>query len=62
MEREKVKAQIDSLLQDSSDSVLNEVLNYLNTVKEHSSSTIELSQNLRHILHEDKELLHKLAQ
>ena len=62
MEREKIKDEINDLLSDSPDVVLVEILDYLNTIKNRNANSVGLSQNLRKILYEDKELLEKLAQ
>ena len=62
MERERIKDEINDLLKDSPDVVLVEVLDYLNTIKNKDAGSIGLSQNLRKILSQDKELLEKLAQ
>lgn len=62
MEREKIKDEINDLLSDSPDVVLVEILDYLNTIKNRNANFVGLSQNLRKILYEDKELLEKLAQ
>ena len=61
MSREEVKLKITELLENTPESVLNEVLDYLKTVKGKSANNVTLSQNLRRILNEDKELLERLA-
>ena len=62
MSREEVKTAINQLLDDTPEQVLQEVLDYLKSVQEKSEQSVSLSQNLRTILTEDKELLERLAQ
>lgn len=62
MSREEVKTAINKLLENSSEQVLKEVFDYLKSVEGKSNNTVKLSQNLRTILAEDKELLERLAQ
>lgn len=62
MSREEVKTAIKQLLDNSSEQVLQEVFDYLKSVEGKSSNSVKLSQNLRTILTEDKELLERLAQ
>ncbi|GAA5026939.1 hypothetical protein GCM10011506_13090 [Marivirga lumbricoides] len=61
MSREEVKTAINQLLETTSEQVLQEVFDYLKSVQGKSEKTVSLSQNLRKILTEDKELLEKLA-
>ncbi len=62
MSREEVKIAINELLEHAPEPALQEVFNYLKLVQDKSESSIALSQNLRRILAEDKELLSRLAQ
>ena len=62
MSREEVKTAINALLDNTSEEVLQEVFDYLRTVQGKSKESVFLSQNLRTILTEDKELLERLAQ
>ena len=62
MSREQVKTAISELLDNTSEQVLQEVYDYLKSVQGKSTESISLSQNLRTILTEDKELLERLAQ
>ena len=62
MSREQVKTAISELLENTSEEVLHEVYDYLKSVQSKSTKSISLSQNLRTILTEDKELLERLAQ
>jgi hypothetical protein len=61
MSREEVKTAIKQLLDNTSEEVLKEVFDYLKTVNQKSQDSVTLSQNLRTILTEDKELLERLA-
>lgn len=61
MSREEVKTAINQLLDNTSEEVLNEVFDYLKAVNQESKQSVSLSQNLRTILSEDKELLERLA-
>lgn len=61
MSRQEIQSAINQILENTPDSVLNEVLDYLNAVKNQSEQTVVMSQNLRTILAEDKELLGRLA-
>ncbi|MFY0605873.1 MAG: hypothetical protein JXR10_04105 [Cyclobacteriaceae bacterium] len=62
MSREEVKTAISELLDNTSEQVLQEVYDYLKSVQGKTNETVSLSQNLRTILTEDKELLERLAQ
>lgn len=62
MSREEVKTAISELLDNTSEQVLREVFDYLKSVQGKSNASVSLSQNLRTILTEDKELLERLAQ
>ena len=61
MSRQELKTAINEILENTPDSVLNEVLDYLNSVKNKPEQTVTISHNLRTILTEDKELLERLA-
>ena len=61
MSRQELKTAINEILENTPDSVLNEVLDYLNSVKNKPEQTVTMSHNLRTILTEDKELLERLA-
>lgn len=62
MSREEVKTAINQLLDNSSEEVLQEVFHYLKCTESKSNYSVTLSQNLRTILTEDKQLLERLAQ
>ncbi|MDW3209049.1 MAG: hypothetical protein R8N23_04235 [Reichenbachiella sp.] len=61
MSRDEVKTAIKELLDNTPEQVLQEVYDYLKSVQGKSESSVSLSQNLRTILSEDKELLERLA-
>jgi hypothetical protein len=62
MSREEVKTAISELLDNTPEQVLQEVFDYLKSVQGKTNESVSLSQNLRTILTEDKELLERLAQ
>jgi len=62
MSREEVKTAINQLLDNTPEQVLQELYTYLKSVQGKSEQSVSLSQNLRTILTEDKELLERLAQ
>lgn len=62
MSREEVKTAINELLDNTPEQVLQEVFDYLKSVQGKTNESVSLSQNLRTILTEDKELLERLAQ
>ncbi|MFY0654671.1 MAG: hypothetical protein JXQ96_21740 [Cyclobacteriaceae bacterium] len=62
MSRKEVKTAISELLDNTPEQVLQEVFDYLKSVQGKSNESVSLSQNLRTILTEDKELLERLAQ
>lgn len=62
MSREEVKTAISELLDQAPEPALQEIFDYLVSVLGKPDSSVKLSQNLRTILTEDKELLSRLAQ
>lgn len=62
MSRDEVKTAINQLLDNTPEQALQEVFDYLKSVQGKSDQSVSLSQNLRTILSEDKELLERLAQ
>lgn len=62
MSKEEVKTAISALLDDAPQKALEQVLEYLQSVKGQSEKSIKRAENLRRILEEDKGLLSKLAQ
>jgi hypothetical protein len=61
MTTQQIKAEIIKVLDTFPDTVLEDILKYLKTVKSKSHKQYKLSQDIKHILNEDQELLEKLA-
>ena len=61
MSREEVKSEINKMLENIPEEALQEVFDYLKSVKDKSNASISLSTNLQTILMEEKELLQRLA-
>ncbi len=62
MTAKQIKTEIQKLLDTIPDVVLENILEYLKALQSKSVDSISLSQNMRKILIEDRELLEKLAQ
>ncbi len=62
MATSQIKSRIKRALDNVPESVLEEILNYLEEIQEKSPDQVVMSQRFRKILAEDKELLDKLAQ
>lgn len=62
MTPKQIKKEISDVIDNIPDDVLKDVLEYLKSLSNKSKNNIQLSQNLRKILDEDKILLEKLAQ
>jgi hypothetical protein len=62
MSTKELKERINKVLDSIPDEVLEEVLKYLKSLTNKSKDNIILSQNLKRILEEDKNLLERLAQ
>lgn len=58
----EVKTKIHRVVDELPESILQGVLDYLNLVQHQSVENINLSNNLKKILEEDKELFERLAQ
>jgi hypothetical protein len=61
MSTKELKEEINKVLSDAPDEILESVLDYLKGLLSKSNPHAILSNNLNRILHEDKELLEKLA-
>ncbi len=61
MSTQELKEEINKVLSEAPDEILESVLDYLMELLSKSESDAILSSNLSRILHEDKELLEKLA-
>jgi len=62
MSTKELKERINKVLDSIPDEVLEEVLKYLKSLTNKSKEDMLLSQNLKRILEEDKNLLERLAQ
>jgi len=58
----EIKTEIQKVLDQVPESVLEDVLDFLKELQNKSADQIKLTNNLRKILSEDRELLEKLAQ
>jgi hypothetical protein len=61
MSTKELKEEINKVLNDAPDELLESVLDYLKGLLSNSKSNAIISSNLNRILHEDKELLERLA-
>jgi hypothetical protein len=61
MTTSEIKSAINKILDTLPENVLIHILNYLQVLSTQSGDQIALSQNMRKILNEDRELLEKLA-
>jgi mRNA-degrading endonuclease RelE of RelBE toxin-antitoxin system len=57
----EIKNEIKKTIDDLPETILNDVLEYLNELKNTSKEKVRLSKNLSSILREDKGLLQRLA-
>lgn len=62
MTAREIKSEIQKTLDNIPEDVLQDILGYLKELQNKSSDQAKLGKNLRDILKEDKELLHRLAQ
>jgi hypothetical protein len=62
MTTQEIKSEIQDLLDKIPESILEDILSYLKEVETKSEDQITASRNISKILHEEKELLEKLAQ
>ena len=61
MSTKELKEEINKVLNNAPDELLESVLDYLKELLSGSKSTALISSNLNRILHEDKEVLERLA-
>jgi hypothetical protein len=61
MSNKEIKEEIHKAIENIPDSLLQDILEYLNQLKGVKKDALILSRNLGTILREDKELLQKLA-
>ena len=62
MTKTQIKSEIQKVLDGVPENVLKDVLDFLKELQNQPADKIKLTNNLRQILSEDKELLEKLAQ
>ncbi|MFS4417912.1 hypothetical protein [Maribacter sp. 2307ULW6-5] len=62
MTTRQIKSRIKKALDNVPENLLEDILNYLEEIQGKSADEVVLSQRLRKILSEDRELLEKLAQ
>lgn len=61
MTTKQIKSEIQKLLDTVPDDVLQDLFDYLKEAQKQSRNQAELTSHLRKIIHEDRELLEKLA-
>ncbi len=61
MTTQQLKSEIQKLLDNVPENVLQDLLEYLREAQKYTKDQAELSNYLRKIIHDDKELLEKLA-
>ncbi len=62
MSKTEIKSEIQKVLDSVPENILQDVLDFLKELQDQPADKIRLTNNLRQILSEDKELLEKLAQ
>lgn len=61
MTKLQIKTEIDKILESVPENVLVNVLDFLKEIQTQSEEKVEMANNIRQILAEDKELLERLA-
>jgi len=61
MTTKQIKSEIQKLLDTVPDDVLQDLFDYLKEAQKQTRNQAELTSHLRKIIHEDRELLEKLA-
>lgn len=61
MTAKELKSEIQKLLDSVPENVLQDLLHYLKEAQKQTGNQAELSSHLRKIIHEDRDLLEKLA-
>ena len=61
MTKTEIKSEIQRVLDNVPDNVLQDILGLLQDLQDHPNRLLEITNSLRKILNEDKELLEKLA-
>lgn len=62
MTKLQIQSEIKKVLDNVPESVLQDILDFLKELQDQPADKVKLTNNLRQILSEDKELLEKLAQ
>ena len=62
MTSKEIKSEIQKVLDKVPDALLGDILDYLKIIREKSVHSVRMSNDVRQIISEDKELLEKLAQ
>ncbi len=62
MSSQEIKQEISKVIEEVPESVLAEILGYLKQIQSLPKDKIEMSENLKRILREDKDLLQRLAE
>jgi hypothetical protein len=62
MTKTQLHSEIQKVLDNVPEAVLQDVLDFLKALQDQPADKVKLTNNLRQILSEDKELLEKLAQ
>ena len=62
MTKTQIQTEIQKVLESVPEAILQDVLDFLKVLQDQPVDKVRLTNNLRHILSEDKELLEKLAQ
>ncbi|MBN8568574.1 MAG: hypothetical protein J0M18_02995 [Ignavibacteria bacterium] len=61
MSGQELKSEIQHVLDEMPEEILEDVLQYMKSIRNISHQKLQMSSNLKKILQEDKELLQKLA-
>ena len=62
MTTKEIKSEIQKVLDKVPDVLLGDILDYLKAIREKSVHSVRMSNDIRKIISEDRELLEKLAQ
>jgi hypothetical protein len=62
MTKTQIQSEIQKVLDSVPETILQDVLDFLKVLQDQPADKVRLTNNLRQILSEDKELLEKLAQ
>lgn len=62
MTKTQIQSEIQKVLENVPESILKDVLDFLKELQDQPADKVKLTNNLRQILSEDRDLLEKLAQ